>query len=230
MNLENITTLDWDSNFFNLHVGKVILSSKNTIIANTNKFDLIYLLQSDIFDYDIKGFCKTYTDVKITFEKELTSSSLKVKNSKIILNPNISHTSKLIDLSLQSGVYSRFKLDPNFKESSFKELYKKWITNAINKETEQLLVYVLDNEIKGILTFSESNNYAKIGLLSVDKNERGKSIGSSLLSYLENYLTQKNIYKLLIDTQEINTLACNFYKKHNYTIQKKQYLKHYWKI
>lgn len=42
--------------------------------------------------------------------------------------------SELLSLALNSGEFSRFKLDPLFSAELFEKLYTRWITRSVRKE------------------------------------------------------------------------------------------------
>ena len=138
--------------------------------------------------------------------------------------------SSIYKLSFESGKFSRFNLDPNFENDKFQELYRLWIDNSIsNIFADDLLVYLDQNEIIGFITYKTQDNIATIGLVAVSQNCQGKGIGSQLLKAVEHKLTNHSIKTLLIPTQQINEIACNFYKKQGYRIEETLFIKHYWK-
>ncbi|MBP6456665.1 MAG: GNAT family N-acetyltransferase, partial [Chitinophagaceae bacterium] len=105
-----------------------------------------------------------------------------------------------------------------------------WIDNSIsNIFADDLLVYLDQNEIIGFITYKTQNNTATIGLVAVSQNCQGKGIGSQLLKAVEHKLNNNSIKTLLIPTQQINEIACNFYKKQGYRIEETLFIKHYWK-
>ena len=64
--------------------------------------------------------------------------------------------------------------------------------------------------------------------MAVDINSRGKSIGKKLIEHTLKYL-QKNQYKSVnVATQMQNEIACNFYKKNNFTQESLTNIYHLW--
>jgi dTDP-4-amino-4,6-dideoxy-D-galactose acyltransferase len=121
-------------------------------------------------------------------------------------------------------------LDKNFKNENFKKLYRKWVDNSISKEiAEDVLIYKENKQIMGFVTYKINESFGTIGLIAVSAAHQGKGIGNKLLSFVENRIFSNGITKLVIPTQLSNNTACNFYKKQNYTIQQKLFIKHYWK-
>jgi dTDP-4-amino-4,6-dideoxy-D-galactose acyltransferase len=182
----------------------------------------------------IKFFNCKLLDTKLTFEKSLVKNHLS-SNPQIfdllLEKDKINNLESLYQLAYQSGEYSRFKIDQNIGEFKFKLLYETWINNSLNyKLASNFLVFKLYNKILGLVTLKTDINdrTAKLGLLSVKELERGKGIGRSLLQESEIILLNAGVEKLSVETQKLNSLACNFYLKNNFLLQKTEYIYHFW--
>ena len=135
----------------------------------------------------------------------------------------------MINLAIESGICSRFKLDKNIDESKFNELYKLWIVNSVKKEIAAgVLIYEIDNKLAGLITFDKSQGVGKIGIIAVDKCYRRRSVGSFLLTAAEYYLYGAGCDKVTIVTQDCNTPACQLYKKNGYHVDGAEYVYHIW--
>ena len=223
-----INRLTWDSTFFEIEIGELIFQEHITY-KNADLFDLLYIKSNNDFDISINNFDKTFSETKVVFSKTL--NLLDASKSNIFSADKISYKiEEIYELSYESGKFSRFILDHNFKIEKFKELYKKWVDNSISKIfADDLFVYQEENKTIGFVTFKVKNEIATIGLIAVSPNHQGKGIGSKLLNFLENYLFESKISTLLIPTQKSNLAACNFYKKQGYSINDTTFIKHYWK-
>ncbi|WP_395044763.1 GNAT family N-acetyltransferase [Flavobacterium sp.] len=220
--------LDWDSNFFKIKVGELIFDKLDFLIDFSN-FDLIYIKSEQDFDLNLNDFKNSFSETKAIFTKSPEKKDL---STKFIFSINeVENIVKdLYILAFESGKNSRFLLDKNFNNEKFKELYQIWIDNSISKIiADDVFVYVENNKLLGFISYKINDNNATVGLFAVDNNQQGKGIGGKLLSHLENVLTEKNIKKLIISTQLSNIQSCKFYTKQGYQIEKKIYLKHYWK-
>jgi dTDP-4-amino-4,6-dideoxy-D-galactose acyltransferase len=223
-----IKRLDWDSDFFGYEIGEIIFKN-NINLKDSEKFELLVIKSNNDFELVLDGFKNNFSETKIIFEKEL--SLIHTENINIYSIDEIDYDrNELYELAYESGKHSRFILDKNFKTENFKKLYRKWVDNSISKEiAEDVIVYKEDNQTIGFVTYKTDQDYGIIGLIAVSSAHQGKGIGNRLLTYVENILYSKGIKKLIIPTQLSNNTACNFYKKQNYTIQKTQIIKHYWK-
>ena len=116
-----INKLAWDSELFGYSVGSVsspkITLSKLSEIARNEGFKLVYIKSSPI---DEKLWADLTIDHKVIFKKELkpVEDISQIKSIKgHLLNQ------ELLQLAFLSGVFSRFKLDKNFKNNEFVCLY-----------------------------------------------------------------------------------------------------------
>jgi dTDP-4-amino-4,6-dideoxy-D-galactose acyltransferase len=225
--------LEWDSEFFERKIGKLEIGNFTTILEINNKilelqsidYQLIYLVSSkELFEFE-----NNLKDKKVTF----STSDFKIKNENI----NVTCLSKdfplepiLIDLALQSGEFSRFKLDEDIPKEKFVELYRSWIANSLNHIIADEVIVFNDDEIKGLVSYKIKDNALDIGLIAVDTNSRGKNIGTQLINYLKNISKAKMLSKINVVTQLDNKLACNFYRKNNFEISNIQYIYHIWKL
>jgi dTDP-4-amino-4,6-dideoxy-D-galactose acyltransferase len=236
----NIEYLFWDTTFFNIKIGRVILNEEidlNEILlkANEQEYKLLYIFSKTKLSHSLDNFfnCKLL-DTKLTFEKSLVKNQLP-SNPQIfdLLSEkvNINNLEILHQLAYESGAYSRFKIDQNIGESKFKLLYETWINNSLNyKIATNFLVFKNYNEILGLVTIKTNiiDKTAQFGLLSVKEEDRGKGIGSSLLHESETILLNAGIEKLSVETQKLNSFACNFYLKNKFLLQKTEYIYHFW--
>ena len=227
-----IKPLIWDSDFLNKNVGEVYIDEfENININNANNFDLIYVKSKANKPFNIKGFGNTFSENKVTFSKPIQDSKKQLSSfikSVFEIDYNIN---QLYELALESGKYSRFKLDKNFSIETFEAFFKLWIDNSLNKEfSDDVLVYFEENQIYGFVTYKVDSDIAIVGLFGVNKIAQGKGLGTKLLQKLESKLSNKGVVKINIPTQLENTQACKFYSKLGYTIEEDVVIKHYWKL
>ncbi len=223
----------WDSSFFGYSVNKLIISKDeelnlSLIIANNSR--LLYIFsEKKIDDYYLQIINARLVDVKVNL---LKSISVNLINPEI--NDNIVQIIKanksIIALALQSGIYSRFVMDPNFKKEEFERLYSHWILKSINRElAEKVIGYKMNNKIIGLITIALKNSIPDIGLFAVDFPFRGMSVGKELLKYILVYAKENNYNQISVTTQEANVAAMEFYRKNGFEVSKKTFIYHIWK-
>jgi len=229
--------LDWDTKTFGYPVYKISnFDSSNQFKEileqiRQKKGKLVYVF------LDFEDFIRNKTisenggilvDEKITFVKNIGEEAY-VKDTKIISYLGHPLNQNLIQLAFQSGEYSRFKIDKNFKSHEFEKLYKKWMENSLKKIiAKDVLVYVEGNVELGVITVGEKYGKADIAILAVDKNFRGKSIGTKLVNSAFSLTKKWGFDKIQVVTQGKNKIACRFYESLGFKIEKTENIYHFW--
>ncbi len=220
MNNASIKRLDWDSNFFEIEVGSYWVQDSDTNFELPGEFDLVYLFSNQPLNDNSVSHCM---DQKVVFTKNTANET--------IIEPRVERyegeiNQELIDLSIQSGIYSRFKLDERLSPF-FKKLYTLWIKNSIESDlADDVFVYKSGHRIIGLLTLKEKTDYYEIGLVSVSESHRGKGIGTALLQKVDAVVRGHKEVK--VATQLNNEAACNLYRKSGYFQSSITYIYHLW--
>ena len=237
--MHQIQHLDWDTNFFGYKIGKLHLPKEtiiNTELLNSTDFDLVYIFAEQIIDDEhLKSFNANLYDIKIEFIKNIKTSLEMLPHSETIGNHEV-EIKKITELSdnllylvLESGIYSRFKLDKNFINKEFERLYKAWIEKTlIDKEAEVIGAYI-NNDLIGFVSMSLKAGVADIGLIAVHPKARGKHVGKRLLQASYSYAQKHQSKALTVVTQENNNQAMQFYQNNGFIINHKNYIYHLWK-
>jgi dTDP-4-amino-4,6-dideoxy-D-galactose acyltransferase len=237
--MHQIQPLDWDTNFFGYKIGKLHLPQEtiiNTELLNSTDFDLVYIFAEQIIDEEhLKLVNANLYDIKIEFIQNIKTSLEMLPQTETIGNHEVEIkqitelSDNLLYLVLESGVYSRFKLDKNFKNKEFERLYRAWIEKTfIDKDGEVIGAYV-NNDLIGFVSLSLKEGVAGIGLIAVHEKARGKHIGKTLLQASYNYAQKHQSMALTVVTQQYNNLAMQFYKNNGFEFYKKNYIYHLWK-
>jgi len=231
--------LKWDSDFFGYKIAQVNngesieikLPSILTFLKESDYKLLVWkipLENKKLFEIAInnKGIL---VDEKTTYTILINKNIINSNTPKIIEYPYKGINKELLNLAIESGEFSRFKIDLNFKNGEFKKLYKKWIERSVKKEiAEKVFVYILNNKIVGMITIGKKNSKGAIGLIAVNKEYRGLNIGKQLIQNAINYFNSISVTKLEVVTQGKNKQACLFYEKCNFKIKKIEYVFHFW--
>ena len=135
---------------------------------------------------------------------------------------------RLEDLALQSGVSSRFRLDPGFQNREFERLYGEWLASSLRGDMGKR-VYVAGTPAapRGLMTL-EPGSAARIGLLSVAADQRGKGVGRQLLAEAERFCCQTHRAELHVATQAENQGACRFYESCGFGVISETDVFHAW--
>ncbi len=227
-----IIQLKWDTDFFGYKVGKLLLNDNNldeNLLIN-NDFKLIYLFCNEPLSGDlVKKHNFFLSDEKIDLITNVSNLTFnKFENENLveltILDDN------LLDLTFQSGHFSRFKIDSNFKNNEFETLYTAWIEQSIShKNADKVIGFSINNKVVGFITFVLKNNMFDIGLIAVNEQHRSLKIGKQLLAYVFNYSLSKKVDFVTVTTQNKNQGALKFYLQNGFSINQTTYIYHLWK-
>ncbi|SJZ63069.1 dTDP-4-amino-4,6-dideoxy-D-galactose acyltransferase [Chitinophaga eiseniae] len=223
--------LSWDSDFFGFEVYRIQHGHADVaqcLSALKGKARLVYLAAGvETPTTLLEAYNGRLVDIKTTFEKNVEGPGP--------LSPFISSYTTdppeetLIRLGIESGVYSRFKVDDHFEEDQYKELYRLWVINSANRKiAREVLVYRRQEQLSGLITLGEKGGKGDIGLVAVDPASRGKGVGMALMAAAEAWSRQQGYHQLQVVTQGANTPACNLYQKCGFHIARIEYFYHFW--
>jgi dTDP-4-amino-4,6-dideoxy-D-galactose acyltransferase len=234
----SLEILGWDSSFFGYKVGKTTAkgispATVNKIIeqARNKEVRLLYLFTDgdDKISQDSTGaVAGKLVDKKLTFNLKIGDADFDTDDH---IEPFIANypSEKLILLAIQSGLYSRYKSDTNFKNNEFEKLYTAWIVNSVKKKiADYVFVYKEDGVELGFVTLKLNDTYGQIGLIAVDESVRGRSIGKKLIFTVASLLKKRGIGSLQVPTQKDNTGACQFYRSIGFEEIKTENIYHIW--
>ncbi|MGB4329414.1 MAG: hypothetical protein WBJ36_11075, partial [Tenuifilum sp.] len=115
-----IEYLEWDSRFFNLNVGRILLNNINLynnfeeVLSQINDYDLIYIFSLTQIPV-ISQVNLKLVDVKRTYKLDLANFKLDKISNDFTNNINVYDKTFVIpeleELAYKTGEYSRFKTD-----------------------------------------------------------------------------------------------------------------------
>jgi len=227
MNDFKIQKLIWDSTFFGFEIGKMevnnILDDKSfKNLIEKSSFQMVQIFSKN----DLSKLLNLKpTDIKLTFAKKPSM----IKNYNNIKTVDRDLDQKLYSLARQAGKFSRYNEDIKLK-SKFELMYKIWMKKSLDRDlADEVFVHQNGNIINGMVTVKKSFNYAKIGLIAVDKMSQSKGVGSQLIDRVENWALNQNLEYIFVDTQKENFVACKFYEKNKFNLSETIYIYHVWK-
>lgn len=223
----NIEFLEWDSIFFSKKIGRVTINAEDKLkIKDKEFFDLIYVFSENA---DLSFPLVDSKIVYIIDDLQNFDTSM-ITEDISFYNEDLDVYDELLALTLQSGEYSRFRLDLNFKDHEYEKLYKEWIDQSIKKKlATNILIEKINGKIVGFVTLAKkSNDLADISLVAVDRNYRGRGIAKKLIHEAIHLAKFQKYKKIQVVTQLNNSAANTLYshagfKKHSLT-----YIYHVW--
>lgn len=219
---------DWDSDFFGIKImaidsdgsdPKIIYSEIDKLFKNNVK--CIYLFSKS--EIDLSQYDAILADRKRSYVLKETVDYLTPEPTNYHGSPE-----SLYNLAYQAGSKSRYKIDPHFSEDKFRQLYRKWIDNSINKEfADYVLVKTYDDIPIGFITAKYKARQLSIGLFATDSNYRNQGIGRSLLRQIIS-TAHRNQCEVEVTTQADNHIACKVYENMGFSIASETFVYHIW--
>ena len=227
----HIEPVIWDSVFFHLTIGKINegVFNRQEFLQEKEVFDLIYIFEKPESNNNaaISSINAVLVDEKITYK--IILKNVGEMDAAISVYTQDEPTDKLISLTLQSGIYSRFKTDKNFPAEAYEKLYITWIKKSCDKSIAfRILIYGEMKNPSGFITLTGNGSEAQIGLIAVDEQHRGQGIGRKLIEAAINTAKNHNFTTLKVVTQGANQQACLLYEKCGFVIDSKINIYHYW--
>ena len=236
-----IEQVKWDSDFFGIKIGKITVYDEADFDPNLfkqeaidNNFNLIYIFKfqtllsvKSVLNADLE-----LMDIQLTMSKIFNSHEFLNKpfNFRTELSNNELKECYLISENTSSA--SRFYSEKLIGPNKTKELYRKWIDNAINKQyVDGILLFKNCNEIAGIhlIKTDEKSQTGFCSLIGVSPNSKGTGIGRNLWEQAFSYWAQKKsieICKVPFSLQ--NAESFNFHLKMGFNkIEEIKYIYHY---
>ena len=223
-----IQKLTWDSTFFGYKIGKIDFNKKlnfKSVIdtIRDSKYNLVQIF-SDKKILDSCGYKPV--DIKLFFSKKTPFNYKPVYNN--IISVNKESKQNLINLAIQSGQFSRYKIDKKLNHK-FELMYTHWIEKSIKRElADEVFAFKNKKKIYGMVVVKKSPNSAEITLIAVNKENQNIGVGRKLVESVENWAFNKSLKCINVTTQKSNLGACKFYKKNNFVLSDTKYIYHVW--
>ncbi len=233
--------LKWDTDFFGFVVAKICPHSlRDQTLIHTleglrkNNVKLVYWAsdpQDEASQKLARALGGTFVDQKVTYFINLDceyKSNLAITSEIKVFDGNWPNKD-LTNLAIESGLHSRFKVDPKIPKEKFEELYTIWIRESVKRNiADSVLVWEDCGRIVGMITVAIKNKRGDIGLIAVDESVRGKRIGEKLVYSALKWAQSKGYMTNQVVTQGNNRAACRLYEKCGYEIEKIQNYYHFW--
>ncbi|MCB2408494.1 GNAT family N-acetyltransferase [Hymenobacter lucidus] len=235
----HVSLLEWDSAFFGFPTGR-LQASGLSIVALRN-----ILAEAKQEGYQLLYWFVTPTDTQslttaqtlgLPVMDEKRTYSWSVKN--VPLRPTDVHpfsaamaTPPLVELAVQSGIYSRFRLDPDFAPGVFEKLYAQWLATALTgADGQQVFAYypAAVTTAVGLLTLEKQPDSSRIGLLAVAEHWQKQGVGKQLVTAAQWEAHAAGSTQLLVTTQGANRAACALYESCGFVLHERQVVFHLW--
>jgi len=239
MNHPPFAILPWDSKTFGYTVASIEQTTRTkkelaAIIADLKEHQ-VHLAYWMIDPEDRESVAAAsinggfLADQKVTFVRAVGDELVQDDDNGIVSYLHRELNDRVLSLALQSGVYSRYKVDPHFVKGEFETLYRAWIEKSLRGDiAEDVLVCEEGKGVAGLITVGTKNGRGDIGILSVDENFRGKAIGSRLVQAALSHFHARGHASCQVVTQKGNEGACRFYRKCGFEEERTWNVYHFW--
>lgn len=232
--------LIWDSNFFNLRIGRLIIeencafNSKEFSDYALNNYDLVYVVsmskplpQKKVIETNLN-----FMDTIILMSKNLQEVNLIKTKYNLRTDLNKDEIENCYGIAEQISRVSRFNKEPLIGPTKTKLLYKKWVDNALNKtHSDGIFIFKTGHVISG-MNIIKTDNIGKIGacsIIGVEKSIKGNGIGRNLWEQAFSYWTSLgDIRKCIVPFSLHNIKSFNFHLRLGFNmIEEIRYIYHY---
>ena len=221
-----IVRLDWDSEFFGFQVARIPSDTPFEAIpeilqsAKLLGLRLVYWAAPDI---QAKSFARSdlahYRVVdQITLRKSLSMkedpAAPELMGFQIEQCTRREDGKDLLDLALQAGDLSRFRLDSRFAPNVFISMYQTWIERSCGGEIADAVFRIRDSNgvVAGMITLSLRGGCCSIGLIAVSPQYRRRGLGRVLLQAGEEFALANKCNEMSVVTQTQNQDAIRLYE------------------
>ncbi len=222
--------LTWDSEFFGFPVAKISDISELDSLR-TQGVHLVYWASTDSGSQAIaQAAVGTLVDKKITYQMDLRNIPPEQLQFGLVTEyTDTTASADLIDLSIQAGLYSRFRVDPKMDQKKFEALYIQWMQKSCSHELAKAVLVIREQgKCVAVVTVGEKNGHGDIGLVAVNANQRGKGYGVALIRAAQTWFVQHGYTSSQVVTQGDNVAACKLYEKCGYKQTSLEYYYHFW--
>ena len=231
--------LDWDSDFFGFEVARLRASSPDQLAESIDqavqrRVRLAYwecAPDDAALNRAAVELGGRLVDRKCTYVRALEAADATVPEAASGPRPRHNERDQLIDLALQSGELSRFRVDPEIPSGAWERLYRIWMERSLSGEiADEVLVERRDGQAVGMITLSIDGHVGVIGLFAVHASQRGLGVGGALLSRALSWFVAAGCCSASVVTQGDNEGARRIYQKGGYRLSQMSHFYHFWNL
>lgn len=242
--------LDWESNHFQLEAAQLspaeLDESALAAALGQARADRVRLVVwpaaagRDVSPTLLREFGGTLVDRKVTFGRLLTTPAdaepRAAEEIRVVPYAGRDVSDELFELALASGVYSRFKVDAHFAPEKFAAMYRVWIERSVSGELADVVLVAhqathangSEPSLAGMITVSQADSVASIGLIAVAPAARGSGVGSGLIEAAHRWMRTAGASDARVVTQGANLPACRLYERAGYRVVRELHYYHFW--
>ncbi len=236
-----IEKLTWDSDFFGFNVGRIFIYEKDDFdprefkkMAFDNNYDLVYVFKFGNFlkDKEISEANLELVDIMLTLSKKLNKDDFRNITYDYRNQLSEQELKECYYIAEETSVVSRFFNESFIKSRKTRELYRKWIDNALNGSfSDGLFIEKIENKIVGIhlIKKDEINKTGFFTLTGVNPKFKRMGLGKKLWMQSFGYFSANDKIELIKSPFSFqNRESFNFHLKMGFSkIQEVKYIYHF---
>jgi dTDP-4-amino-4,6-dideoxy-D-galactose acyltransferase len=239
--MELLQRLDWDSRFFGFPIARITnpLASVDELgeavgLMKTQQIPLAYWAAyhpSDEVRRKAVQLGGRMVDEKLTFSAQVSNpADIDPSPSSLVQSYREGMSvDDLKQLAVDSGIYSRFVVDPKFPPDKARALFEEWMLRSLDKShADDVLVIPQGSRMAGMATVVQKEGYVSIGLVAVGEEFRGRGLGEALVRAAIDWCRERGIQQIHVTTQSANQPARRLYQKCGFEVAKTELVYHFW--
>lgn len=239
--MDLLRLLEWDTGFFGFPVAKIVNAQAQpeelreaVSQLQSRQIPLAYWFatnpspEAQSLIVELGG---TLVDEKLTFVACLEKLSDQTLLPLSLVEPYSAGMplSDLMQLAVESGIYSRFVVDPKFPQAKARAMFEQWIVRSIDKSlADEVLVIRQESKIVGMVTIAKAGTRGSIGLLAVAEQCRGRHYGQALVRAAQQWCRNRDFQEVQVVTQQANVAAQRLYYKCDFELEQMESCYHIW--
>lgn len=126
----------------------------------------------------------------------------------------------LRELASTAFVLSRFATDPFFTPEQASNLHREWITNLFYGLAQIVLVYEVEDAVRGFVSCALERIEGRIPLIAVAADQRGRGAGRALIATSLQWFAAAGADSVRVKTQANNYPALALYHRSGFTVER----------
>lgn len=241
--MDLLKLLEWDTTFFGFPIARVVNphaqpEELREAIAQMHSrgIPLAYWFADNPTEEthaQVVAMGGVLVDEKLTFVAGLKSAPDQPAVPLSIVEPytEAMPLADLKELAVESGIYSRFVVDPKFPKPLARAMFEEWIVRSISRQVaDEVLVIRQGLEVVGMVTIASKGHRGSIGLLAVAEHCRGQQFGKALVQAAQNWCRGRDFEEVQVVTQRANVAAQRVYYKCGFELEQMEACYHIWSL
>lgn len=229
--------LPWDSNHFGFPIGRLIPTSlsEDALLPVLHSAEVaglrcLYWLGDTTSSRrevaERNGF--RFVDTRLELEIRLPPPNSPTQEARTIRVAETSDLDPLKMLAAKGHRNTRFYRDGQFPLDRTDAMYAAWIEGSFRDPKQLVYVSGPPGEPSGYIAFGSFEGKGVIGLVGVEESERGKGLGSALVTEAVGRFVEQGVEQVEVVTQGDNAAAIRLYTRLGFSKRKRAAWFHRW--